>query len=91
MASAPFPVVEIRSVANAQNEWAALLLGTPGEALDDATLQCLFGTPELLAAIAPLDCILLLDGPAVLTPPVLNLLPANRVLFAVNGGSPVSI
>jgi len=87
MASAPFPVVEIRSVANAQNEWAALLLGTPGEALDDATLQCLFGTPELLAAIAPLDCILLLDGPAVLTPPVLNLLPANRVLFAVNAAA----
>jgi EAL and modified HD-GYP domain-containing signal transduction protein len=87
MASAPFPVVEIRSVANAQNEWAALLLGTPGETLDDATLQCLFGTPDLLAAIAPLDCILLLDGPAVLTPPVLNVLPANRVALAVNAAS----
>jgi EAL and modified HD-GYP domain-containing signal transduction protein len=87
MASAPFPVVEIRSVANAQNEWAALLLGTPGETLDDATLQSLFGTPDLLAAIAPLDCILVLDGAAVLTPPVLNLLPANRVLFAVNAAA----
>ncbi|MBW8900546.1 MAG: HDOD domain-containing protein [Massilia sp.] len=87
MASAPFPVVEIRSVANAQNEWAALLLGTPGQTLDDATLQCLFGTADLLAAIAPLDCILLLAGPAVLTPPVLSLLPANRVLFAVNAAA----
>jgi len=83
MASAPFPVVEIRSVANAQNEWVALLLGTPGTELDDSTLQGLFATPDLLAAIAPLDCIVLLDDAAVLTPLVLNVLPANRVLLAV--------
>jgi len=83
MSSAPFPVVEVRSVANAQNEWVALLLGTPGAGLDDPALQGLFGTPDLLAAIAPLDCIVLLDDAAVLTPPVLNVLPANRVLLAV--------
>jgi EAL and modified HD-GYP domain-containing signal transduction protein len=83
MSSAPLPVVEIRSVANAQNEWVALLLGTPGAGLDDPTLQGLFGTPDLLAAIAPLDCIVLLDDATVLTPPVLNVLPANRVLLAV--------
>lgn len=83
MSSAPFPVVEVRSVANAQNEWVALLLGTPGAGLDDPTLQELFGTPDLLAAIAPLDCIVLLDDVAVLTPPVLNVLPANRVLLAM--------
>jgi c-di-GMP phosphodiesterase len=83
MASAPFPVVDIRSVANAQNEWVALLLGTSGAGLDDAGLLELFGTPDLLAAIAPLDCVVLLDAPAVLTPPVLNVLPPNRVLLAV--------
>jgi EAL and modified HD-GYP domain-containing signal transduction protein len=83
MSSAPFPVVEVRSVANAQNEWVALLLGTPGAGLDDPALQGLFGTPDLLAAIAPLDCIVLLDDASVLTPPVLNVLPANRVLLAV--------
>ena len=83
MSSAPFPVVEVRSVANAQNEWVALLLGTPGAGLDDPALQDLFGTPDLLAAIAPLDCIVLLDDAAALTPPVLNVLPANRVLLAV--------
>jgi EAL and modified HD-GYP domain-containing signal transduction protein len=87
MASAPFPVVEIRSVANAQNEWVALLLGTPGAGLDDASLQDLFGTPDLLAAIAPLDCVVLLDDVAVLTPPVLNVLPTNRVLLAVRAGA----
>ncbi|MFS2019663.1 hypothetical protein ACEN88_24165, partial [Massilia sp. CT11-108] len=76
-------MVEVRSVANAQNEWVALLLGTPGAGLDDPALQGLFGTPDLLAAIAPLDCIVLLDDAAVLTPPVLNVLPANRVLLAV--------
>ncbi len=83
MSSAPFPVVEVRSVANAQNEWVALLLGTPGTGLDDPALQDLFGTPDLLAAIAPLDCIVLVDDAAVLTPPVLNVLPASRVLLAV--------
>ena len=87
MASAPFPVVEIRSVANAQNEWAALLLGTPGGGLDDAGLLDLFGTPDLLAAIAPLDCIVLLDDTTVLTPPVLNVLPPTRVLLAVRAGA----
>jgi EAL and modified HD-GYP domain-containing signal transduction protein len=33
--------------------------------------------------VAPLDCIVLLDSPAVLTPPVLDLLPPNRVVLAV--------
>jgi EAL and modified HD-GYP domain-containing signal transduction protein len=83
MAAAPFPLVEIRSVANAQNEWVALQLRAAEGGLDDATLQTMFGTPDLLAAVAPLDCIVLLDSPAVLTPPVLNLLPPNRVVLAV--------
>jgi len=83
MAAVPFPLVEIRSVANAQNEWVALLLRAP-EGFDEATLQAMFGAPDLLAAVAPLDCILLLDSPAVLIPPVLKLLPPNRVVVAVD-------
>jgi EAL and modified HD-GYP domain-containing signal transduction protein len=83
MAPAPFPLVEIRSVANAQNEWVALLLRAADGGLDDPTLQTMFGTPDLLAAVAPLDCIVLLDSSAALTPPVLNLLPPNRVVLAV--------
>jgi EAL and modified HD-GYP domain-containing signal transduction protein len=44
----------------------------------------MFGAPDLLAAVAPLDCIVLLDSPAALTPPVLTLLPPNRVVLAVS-------
>jgi EAL and modified HD-GYP domain-containing signal transduction protein len=48
MAPASFPLVEIRSVANAQNEWVALLLRAPEGGLDDVTLQAMFGAPDLL-------------------------------------------
>src|SRR5690242_7745579 len=87
MSAALFPLVEIRSVANAQNEWVALLLRAPEGGLDDATLQAMFGSPDLLAAVAPLDCIVLLDSPAALTPPVLKLLPPNRVVLALDARS----
>jgi EAL and modified HD-GYP domain-containing signal transduction protein len=86
MAAVPFPLVDIRSVANAQNEWVALLLRAP-DGFDEATLQAMFGAPDLLAAVAPLDCILLLDSPSGLTPPVLKLLPPNRVVLAVDARS----
>jgi hypothetical protein len=79
--SAQFPLVEMHSVASAQNEWTALTLR-----FDDAdcvSLQSVFCTPDLLAAIAPLDCVLLLDSPACLTPEILSLLPANRVVLAL--------
>jgi EAL and modified HD-GYP domain-containing signal transduction protein len=87
MSAAPFPLVDIRSVANAQNEWVALLLRAVDGSLDDASLQAMFGAPDLLAAVAPLDCIVLLDSPAALTPPVLKLLPPNRVVLAVDACS----
>ena len=83
MAADTFPLVDIRSVANAQNEWVALLLRAAEGSFDDATLQAMFGTPDLLAAVAPLDCILLLDSAAVLTPPISKLLPPGRVVLAV--------
>ena len=87
MSAASFPLVDIRSVANAQNEWVALLLGAAEGRLDDPTLQAMFGAPDLLAAVAPLDCIVLLDSPALLTPPILKLLPPNRVVLAVDARS----
>jgi EAL and modified HD-GYP domain-containing signal transduction protein len=83
MAAAPFPLVDIRSVANAQNEWVALLLRAAEGSFDASTLQAMFGAPDLLAAVAPLDCIVLLDSAAALTPSVLSLLPPNRVVLAV--------
>jgi len=88
MAPTQAPLVEVRPVANAQNEWVALLLGgSGGQAIDAATLQSLFGTPDLLAAVAPLDCILLLDDAGVLPPSILDLLPTGRVLLAVGAAA----
>jgi EAL and modified HD-GYP domain-containing signal transduction protein len=88
MAAAPFPLVEIRSVASAQNEWVALLLraaeGGSDGGFNEGTLRAMFEAPDLLAAVAPLDCIVLLDSPAALTPPVLNLIPPSRVVLAVD-------
>lgn len=81
------PLVAIDPVANAQNEWVALSLQlTPGDDLSQR-LQAVFGSPDLLTAIAPLDCLLMLDGPAALTPPVLALLPANRVGLVVKAAA----
>jgi EAL and modified HD-GYP domain-containing signal transduction protein len=83
-------LVEIRPVANAQNEWVALLLGVAGGAADvadPAALRTLFGNPDLLAAVAPLDCVVLLESATVLTPPVLELMPPNRVVLAVRAGA----
>lgn len=79
-----FPLVAIDPVANAQNEWVALSVGlAPGADLPQR-LQAVFGGADLLSAIAPLDCLLHLESPATLTPPVLALLPANRVGLVVN-------
>ena len=82
-----YPLVAIDPVSNAQNEWVALSLQlAPGADLSNR-LQAVFGTPDLLTAIAPLDCLLMLDGPAALTPPVLALLPANRVGLVIKASS----
>lgn len=87
MASASFPLVELSSIANAQNEWVALLLKAAGQPTDGAFLQAAFGPPDLLEAIAPLDCVVRIDDPAILTPPVLNVLPPSRVLLAVSASA----
>jgi len=74
-----FPLVAIDPVANAQNEWVALGLRlAPGADLPQR-LQAVFAGADLLTAIAPLDCLLHLDGPQALTVPVLALLPPNRI------------
>jgi c-di-GMP phosphodiesterase len=85
MVPASFPLVELRPVANAQNAWVALQLKL--KASGSAALQAVFGPPGLLAAIAPLDCIVHVDDPAIFTSPVLDVLPAGRVLFAVDAGA----
>ncbi|SFC52322.1 HDOD domain-containing protein [Massilia yuzhufengensis] len=79
----PLPLVAIDPVANGQNEWVALCLRVDNGPGLTQRLQALFGAPDLLAAIAPLDGLLMLDDPFALTPPVLALMPANRIGFVV--------
>jgi len=79
-----FPLVAIDPVANAQNEWVALGLRlAPGDDLAER-LQAVFGAQDLLAALAPLDALLMLDSPSALTAPVLALLPPGRVGLVVD-------
>ncbi|GAB3471643.1 hypothetical protein GCM10027321_43750 [Massilia terrae] len=78
--AARFPLVDHEFVASAQNEWVALILRPQRAAVADS-LRALFGTPDLLAAIAPLDCMLPLDSAEALTPSLCSILPPNRVVF----------
>jgi EAL and modified HD-GYP domain-containing signal transduction protein len=82
-----FPLVEVLPVANAQNEWVALWLRAMDQSADTDTLRTVFGTPDLLAASAPLDCVLQIANPAVLTAQVLALLPRTRVVLAVQAAA----
>lgn len=82
--TAPFPLVAVDFVANAQNEWVALSVRADRRGERD-TLRAMFATPDLLTAIAPLDCVLLLDSPGGLDAALLPLLPANRVVLVFAG------
>lgn len=78
--AARFPLVDYEFVANAQNEWVALIM-RPHRVPATDFLRALFGNAELLTAIAPLDCLLPLDSAEVLTPSLCSILPPNRVAF----------
>lgn len=81
---APFPLVEMQAIANARNEWRALSLRVAAreDELTDA-LFVLFKDPDLLVAIAPLDCLLCIPSPTVLSCELLELMPPMRVVLAV--------
>jgi len=82
--SAPFPLVEMQAIANARNDWRALGLRVdPAGADATDALFAVFRDPDLLVAIAPLDCVLYLSTPAILTPDLLELVPPHRVVLAV--------
>ncbi|MBD8532239.1 MULTISPECIES: HDOD domain-containing protein [unclassified Massilia] len=76
------PLVRLRPVANSRNEWVALRMN-----LGDGEVPVFFGAPDLLAAIAPLDCVLHLDDPARLTPKLLTLLPPQRIVLSFPAGA----
>jgi hypothetical protein len=60
-----FPIVGIEAVANMQNAWVALCLRVqPTDGNLGAALHAVFGAPGTLAAIAPLQAVLMLDSPA---------------------------
>jgi EAL and modified HD-GYP domain-containing signal transduction protein len=82
----PAPTVRLHPVANGRNEWVALGMALAADSVADI-VPALFGTPDLLAAIAPLDCVLLLDDPGQLAPNLLALLPPNRVVLAFAAGA----
>ncbi len=77
--SPSFPLVTLRAAAGVQHDWMAITVraDTPG------ALAQIFATPDLLAALAPLDCIVLL-AQSILDTTLLNTMPAARVLFALN-------
>jgi len=78
----PLPLVRLHPVANSRNEWVALRMDLTG-----GDVPVFFGSPDLLAAIAPLDCVLHLDDPARLTPNLLTLLPPQRIVLAFAAGA----
>lgn len=92
--SSRFPVARLQAIANARHEWVALLLrlhvGDAAHAPSAATtanLSMLFSGEGALAALAPLDCIIALVDPDVLTPGLLALLPAARIIFWIPGAA----
>lgn len=84
--SPTFPLVRFEPVANLQNAWVSLGVRV-GASEPSAALHAIFGAPDLLAAIAPLNCVLMLDAPAVLDPALLAMMPTGRVAFAVNAAA----
>jgi EAL and modified HD-GYP domain-containing signal transduction protein len=84
----PFPLVELHAVSNAHNEWVALLFEVSPDAGDafQATLT-LLKTPDVFAALAPLECILPVPQPHLLEQSQLENLPANRIILRVPAGA----
>ena len=86
--SISFPLVEFNAISNMQNAWVALCLR--GECVDGdlaAGLQQIFSSADLLAAIAPLNCVVMLDSPDVLTDSLLAMMPPSRVGFCIGSAA----
>jgi EAL and modified HD-GYP domain-containing signal transduction protein len=81
--STHFPLVDLHFVADAHNDWVALTMRvhSPGPAQE--ALAAVFADADLLTAIAPLDCVLLLDSCAMLSPALLEQLPIDRVVLSI--------
>jgi EAL and modified HD-GYP domain-containing signal transduction protein len=83
-----FPLVELQAVSNAQNEWVALLFEPSADAGDGfQAILTLFQTPDVFAALAPLECILSVPQPQMLEASHLEGMPANRIVLRVAAGA----
>jgi EAL and modified HD-GYP domain-containing signal transduction protein len=79
------PLVDMQAAANTGNQWVALTLRVDSAGVADATAawHAVFANQDLLAAVAPLDCVVFIATPTILTAALLELMPPNRVLFAI--------
>jgi len=82
-----FPLVDLHFVADAQNDWVALTMRVHSPGPADTALHAVFDAADVFDAIAPLDCVLLLDSAAVLSPSLLKLLPASRTVLAIDAAA----
>jgi EAL and modified HD-GYP domain-containing signal transduction protein len=82
--TSPFPLVGIQAVSNARNEWVALAFDyVPGTGDAIQAALTLFNTPDMLAALAPLDCLIPLPDPLLLQAAHLETLPSQRVQLRI--------
>ncbi|WP_332879657.1 EAL and HDOD domain-containing protein [Massilia sp. S19_KUP03_FR1] len=81
--STHFPLVDLHFVADARNDWVALTMRVHSPGPAETALRTVFADAEVLTAIAPLDCVLLLDSCAVLSPALLEKLPTERVVLSI--------
>jgi EAL and modified HD-GYP domain-containing signal transduction protein len=79
-------MARMQPVANVRNEWVAVTLQLSGQpCAAGAGLEALFGLPDLdvQSLLAPLECIVSIAAPGVLSAGVLELLPPTTVMFSL--------
>jgi EAL and modified HD-GYP domain-containing signal transduction protein len=83
-----FPLVDLRPVSNSVHQWVALSvrIDPADPSADDgvSAFAAAFDDGQLLAAIAPLDCIVHVPTAAALTGSLLAKLPPARVVLAID-------
>ncbi len=77
-----FPLVDLKAVANPQNNWVALMVHVkPGEGELGAALETVFGSAEALTLLAPLDCIIPIPDLKIVSDALLAMLVPERTIF----------
>jgi EAL and modified HD-GYP domain-containing signal transduction protein len=82
--ASPFPLVGLKAVSNAQNEWVALsfqISAGSGETM--SALHSVFAHPDLSAALAPLDYIVTLPALQQIDVSQIAFLPSSRTIICI--------